>query len=334
LGRWVTAAARVPYSKRKMDIDRFLVENGPSWERLAQLTARSRHLSAAEVQELARLYQRAAGNLAYAQVNFATPDVVNLLTRRVAGAYAVLYGARRRTWRTAGRFFSQTLPLEVWQSRWFVMVSAVALLAPAVVTGTWLDHSRAALDTAFPAAVRQAYVGHDFAAYYRSLPAVDFATQVYVNNALVAFEAFAGGILFGLGTLAALLFNGVNIGAAAGAFYAAHRPGEFWALVTPHGLLELTSVVLAGAAGLRLGWALVAPGDKSRSAALAEAGPRAVVLVLGTAVTLAVAGSIEGFVTGSSLPAALRVGVGAGAEAAFLAWMATGRAKFKDARKP
>jgi len=307
-----------------MDIDRFLVENGPTWERLDYLTRRAKHLSGDEVLELSVLYQRTAGHLAYAQAHFSDPAVINALTRQVTATYAVLYGARRHTWRTIGRFFSQTFPLTVWECRWYVLVSGLAMFLPAILTGVWVDHSPGALNALMPAAVRQAYVGHDFSNYYSMSPSADFASQVYTNNVRVAFIAFAGGIVFGLGTLAELIFNGVNIGFAAGLFYAAHKPAEFWGLVTPHGLVELSSVVLAGAAGLRLGWSLVQPGDQPRSRALAAAGPQAIVLVLGTVLTLAVAGSIEGFVTGSSLPTLVRVGIGGGAETALIAWVVLG----------
>jgi uncharacterized membrane protein SpoIIM required for sporulation len=137
----------------------------------------------------------------------------------------------------------------------------------------------------------------------------------------VAFYAFAGGIAFGTVTLYMLALNGANLGVAAGLFYSAHHPGEFWGLVTPHGLLELSSVVLAGAAGLRLGWTLVDPGDRPRIAALAAEGNRAVVLVFGTVFTLAVSGLIEGFVTGSALPTVARVGIGVTVEVTFLSWV-------------
>jgi uncharacterized membrane protein SpoIIM required for sporulation len=104
-------------------------------------------------------------------------------------------------------------------------------------------------------------------------------------------------------------------------FYAAHHPGEFWGLITPHGMLELSSVVLAGGAGLRLGWALISPGDRPRSRALVDEARSAIVLVLGTVLTLAVSGVIEGFVTGSTLPTAARVGTGIIVEVAFLSWV-------------
>jgi uncharacterized membrane protein SpoIIM required for sporulation len=96
---------------------------------------------------------------------------------------------------------------------------------------------------------------------------------------------------------------------------------RFWGLVLPHGLLELTAVFIAGGAGLRLGWALVDPGDRPRTTALAAEGRRSVVIVIGLVAAFIVAGIIEGFVTGSPLPTWARVGIGVAVEAAFLGYL-------------
>jgi len=108
---------------------------------------------------------------------------------------------------------------------------------------------------------------------------------------------------------------------SAGLFANAHKLPQFFGLVLPHGLLELSSVVVAGAAGLQLAWALIAPGDRSRAEALADEGRRSVVIVAGLILTFLVAGTIEGFVAGSSLPTAARVGIGVVVEAAFILYV-------------
>jgi len=119
-----------------------------------------------------------------------------------------------------------------------------------------------------------------------------------------------------------LVSNGANLGAAFGFFAAVGKLPLLLGLLAPHGLIELTSVVIAGAAGLRLGWTVIDPGDRPRRTALAAEARRSIVLVFGVAATLLVAGIIEGFVTGSALPTAVRVGIGIAVEVAFLlyAW--------------
>ena len=168
-------------------------------------------------------------------------------------------------------------------------------------SGVWLANSQAAVEASAPEAVREAYVEEDFEAYYSSEPAAQFASEVFVNNVQVAIYAFAAGILLCGVTAYILILNGSNLGVAAGLFAAAGESPKFWGLILPHGLLELSAVVIAGAAGLRLGWAIIDPGDRARRDALAEQGRRSVVIILGLIVVFAVAGVIEGFVTGSSL---------------------------------
>lgn len=314
-----------------MDIDRFLVANRPAWDRLAQLTRMAEHgagrLTASELDELIRLYQRTSSHLSYAQTYFADPGLAIRLSQLVAAAGAVIYGTRARTARGFGRFFTQTFPAAVWHIRRFVLISAVLTFVPAVGLGTWLAHSPKAVEATAPAAVREAYVKEDFQHYYSSEPAAAFATQVYTNNVRVSILAFAAGILLCVPTAAILLVNGANLGVAAGLFASAGQSAKFYGLVLPHGLIELTSVVLAGAAGLRLGWAVIDPGDRPRLTALAEEGRRAVVLILGVVFTLLLAGLIEGFVTGSALPTAVRVGLGAVVEVSFLTYVVSvGRA--------
>ena len=143
---------------------------------------------------------------------------------------------------------------------------------------------------------------------------------MYTNNIKVAGLAFAGGILLCIPTALLLITNGASLGQAAGVFAAAGQSAKFYGLILPHGLLELTSVIIAGAAGLRLGWAVIDPGDRPRAIAIAEEGRRSVVLVLGVILTLLIAGIIEGFVTGSALPTAVRVGIGVAVEVAFLVY--------------
>jgi uncharacterized membrane protein SpoIIM required for sporulation len=307
-----------------MDFDRFLAVNRPSWDRLSVLTRRAGlgagRLSAAELDEFVRLYQRVSAHLSYAQTNFGDPGLVAQLSRLVASAGAVLYGSRPRTVRSLGRFFTRTFPAALWQVRRFVLVSAVLTFGPALAVGTWLANSPTAVQASGPAAVRQAYINQDFASYYSSQPAAAFATEVFTNNVRVALFAFAGGILLCLPTLYLLVTNGASLGLAAGLFTAAGQASKFYGLVLPHGLIELTSVVMAGAAGLRLGWTVIDPGDRTRAVALADEGKRAVVLVLGIICTLLVAGLIEGFVTGSSLPTAVRVGIGLTVEVGFIVY--------------
>ncbi len=314
-----------PSSVGGLDIDGFIHRNQATWEALADRTRRARRsigrLHPGEVELLVADYQRTSAHLAHARVAYDDPALTARLTRVVAEANGVIYGKRPRTLAAVGTFFADTFPAALWHARRPMVAAALFLLVPAVVMGAWIGTSDAALDATAPEAVREAYLEEDFEAYYSSAPAAQFATEVTVNNIRVAIMAFAVGILGCLFTAYILATNGANVGVAAGLFVAAGEAPRFFGLILPHGLLELTAVVIAGGAGFQLGWALIAPGDRTRRDALAEEGRRSVVILLGLVLAFVVAGTIEGFVTGSGLPTAVRVGIGVAVEAAFLLYI-------------
>jgi len=307
-----------------VDVDRFIARNQPGWARLAELTRIPRRsLTPAQVDELVQLYQRTSAHLSHARTARVDPSVVSHLTRLVASAAGLLYGTRSRSLAGFARFFTTTFPAAVWHVRRFVAVAALLLLLPAAVVGGWLAVSDAALEASGPEAAREAYVEDDFEAYYSSAPAGQFAAQVTVNNIQVSILAFAAGALLCVVTAYILAFNGANVGVAAGTFAAVGQQAKFYGLILPHGVLELSAVIVAGASGLAIGWAIVSPGDRPRRVALAEEGRRAAAIVVGLMLAFVVAGTIEAFVTPSSLPTVARVGIGLAAGAAFWTYLVT-----------
>jgi uncharacterized membrane protein SpoIIM required for sporulation len=200
------------------------------------------------------------------------------------------------------------------------MAAAACLFVPAIVVGAWVATSDAALDLAIPEDAQEALLASEFEDYYSSAPAGAFASHVTFNNIQVSVVAFALGALLIPG-IVILAYNGLNVGIVGGLFVSEGQAGTFFGLIAPHGLLELTAVVIAGGAGLRMGWSLLVPGDRTRGAALAEEGRRSVALVLGTVLAFVVAGLIEGFVTPAPIPTGVRVAVGVAVEALFLLWV-------------
>ena len=309
-----------------LDIDAFINRNEPVWRRLDERARRARRgprrLQPGELDELVADYQRVSAHLSYARTAYHDPSLTARLTRLVAEANGVIYGRRARTLSAVGRFFRVDFPAAVWHARRFVLVSLACLFLPAIAVGAWTANSDVALDAAIPEEAQEAYLSSQFEDYYSSEPAAQFATYVTVNNITVAFYAFAAGILLCLGAVFILVNNGANVGVAAGLFIAAGQSGKFFGLILPHGLLELTAVAVAGAAGIQIGWSIIAPGDRTRTAALAEAGRRSVVIVLGLVLAFIVAGTIEGFITGYA-STAVRLSVGVLVEVAFLLYVVT-----------
>ncbi|RMQ45223.1 hypothetical protein ALQ04_04498 [Pseudomonas cichorii] len=123
-----------------------------------------------------------------------------------------------------------------------------------------------------------------------------------MNNIGIAFQTYASGLLFGLGSLFFLLFNGLMIGAVAGHLTQIGFGQTFWSFVIGHGAFELTAIALAGAAGLKLGWALLAPGRLSRSEALRLAARTSVQMIGGVILLLLIAAFIEAYWSSMTWP--------------------------------
>ncbi|AFT70146.1 Integral membrane protein [Alloalcanivorax dieselolei B5] len=136
-----------------------------------------------------------------------------------------------------------------------------------------------------------------------------FGYYIY-NNVGIAFRTFAGGVLFGIGSLVVMLFNGSFLGAAAAHLTLVGAGQPFYTFVIAHGAPELTAIVLAGGAGLRLGWSLVAPGSWRRVDALRRAARETLPVMYGVFLLLVLAAMIEAFWSSRELDAQIKYTVG------------------------
>lgn len=116
-----------------------------------------------------------------------------------------------------------------------------------------------------------------------------------MHNTGIAFQTFAAGLLFGLGSVFFLIFNGLVIGAVSGHLTEIGYGQTFWSFVIGHGAFELTAIALAGAAGLQLGWGLIAPGQLTRGESLRLAARKSVQMLCGAMIFLLIAAFIEAY---------------------------------------
>jgi uncharacterized membrane protein SpoIIM required for sporulation len=302
-------------------MDAFAAAHGGEWDRLATLVRRRHRLTGAETDELVRLYQRASTHLSQLRASAgADPVRVARLAALVARARSAVTGAHVPSWRIVARFARYDFPAAAYRARWWWLGAAVGSIVVAVATAWWIDRSPGVQAALLPPAAAKALVQQQFQGYYTANPAASFAAQVWTNNLWIAAESLIYGMLLGIPTLWVLLENAVNIGVNAGYLFAHGKGTLFFSLILPHGMLELSAVFLAAAAGLRLGWTVIDPGNRRRGQALAQEGRSAIIITIGVVVALAVSGAIEAFVTPSSLPTWARITIGAVAVTAFIGY--------------
>jgi len=304
-----------------MDVDAFVAAHRGEWDRLDQLSRRSGRLDGAEADELVDLYQRTATHLSAVRSAAPDPALVGRLSSLLARSRGAVTGGRAATVRDLGDFFVSRFPAAVYHRRWWWIWTGAAFLAVAVALGCWVAANPDVQAQLLRPADVAALVNQDFASYYRSNPAGSFAFHVWTNNAWLTALSIASGGLLGLPIPFLLAQNAVNVGVIGGYLAAHGRLDIFFGLILPHGMLELTAVFVGAGTGLRLGWTIIAPGDATRSVAVAREGRAAVTVALGLVVVLAVSGVIEAFVTPSPLPTWARIGIGLLAWCAFIAYV-------------
>ena len=295
-------------------IDRFVEDHRARWARLAALVERARgrvaRLTADEVLELGALYRSATSDLAVARRDFPRDTVAERLNDLVAAAHALVYSESPTSGRRLRRFVTRELPATARAALPFTLVAFGLVVVPAVVTFAagliQPDIAASALGEDARRTLTQRTPGTEIPESLRA----QVGPLIIVNNVTVAIAAFAGGMTAGLYTVFILVLNGTELGTVFAVLARAGVASSLVIFVLAHGFLELSAIFLAGGAGLRLAWAILHPGERTRGDALRIAGAQAMRVMLLVAVTLVGAGLIEGFVSPTTLAPAGKLAVG------------------------
>ncbi len=302
-----------------MDLDALRSAREGEWARLDALAA-NRRLDGRGTDELILRYQDAAADLSAITTTAGSVPIGDRLSVSLSRARMRFTGTGRNVVSQVPAFFVLQLPAALYRVRWWTLWIAVVSAAVAVAYGSWSANSPDVQSVLGQNADLKRLVDHDFTAYYSDNPAASFTSQVWTNNAFIAAQCIAFGIL-GVYVPAVLLQNAMNVGLTGGILIGYGHADTFFLYIAPHGMLELTSVFVAGAAGMRVFWAWVSPGARTRGQALAEDGRAMFIIAVGLTISLFVSGVLEGFVTPSHLPWPVKIGLGALALAAFLFYM-------------
>jgi uncharacterized membrane protein SpoIIM required for sporulation len=298
-----------------MTLRGFLEEREPAWEELEGLLRRARgragRLDAQDALALGRGYRAVIADLAYARRALPGDPVLARLERLALSGRQAIYGERTRRRGAVRRFATDGYWRLVAGRPRLLALTLTATFLPCLLAAAWALHDPGAALGLVPGRFKAAAHAHIHALPGGATAQGALASSIFTNNIEVAFLDFAGGLLFGLGTIGVLAYNGALLGALAGITIGAGNFSVFVRYIVPHGILELSLFAVAGAAGLRLAMALIDPGDRPRGDALRASARPAVLQVLGTACWLVIAGLTEGFVTPHALALgpALAVGV-------------------------
>lgn len=300
-----------------MNRESFERRHAATWRELEELLGEldRRAADARRSARLPELHRRCCHHLALARARHLGADLEERLNGLALRGHRHLYRRRGADAARVARFLLADFPRLVrreWRLFW---LASLLLYGPAIAMGalTWNepDAIYSLLDAESVVEFERMYSGERGEERGADSDFMMFGFYVH-NNVSVAFRTFAGGLLAGAGTVFILATNGLILGGIGAHLTLEGRGEAFWSFVVGHGAFELTAIVIAGAAGLRLGSALVAPGRRRRSQALREAAGRALPLVLGVAVLLLVAAFVEAFWSSTmSVGSATKAWVGA-----------------------
>lgn len=306
-----------------MNIERFLADRRPLWDELDALLTRADdiELTSAEMHELVALYRRTCSDLNRAQSFTANPEILGHLNQLTGRAYRFIYRAAHETpvWASLRKLVTREIPSAFRRERLYVLIATAAFVSGVLfgAIAVLLDSSNAQrlvppmFFTESPRErVEKIEAGKERIENVET--ALVFGASLYTHNIKVSFLAFSLGALTIVLGLWILFYNGVILGAIGTLYVLDDVSAFFFAWVGPHGALELPAIIFGGAAGLVVGRALLMPGPLTRGASLRRVLPSVWRMMIGAALTLVLAGLIEGSFsqfTARTFPYALKIAV-------------------------
>jgi uncharacterized membrane protein SpoIIM required for sporulation len=298
-------------------MSRFVNERKNNWQRLEDLLSMVEHsplggLTKAEVREFGELYRRAASDLAIARAETRDPRLLNYLNSLVIRAHGKIYRAEGKGVSVVWKFFTEEFP-QTFRRNWRYVALAFGVFAVCAILSFILSWN----DPTFGDFVGLSGIQYAAQTNHQWWKSLNDANQVgasgiLTNNILVTFRAFAMGAFFGIGALYDMAFEGARLGGVFAICYKVNPEfgNALASFVVGHGVIELSCIFICGGAGMMIGYAMINPGDLTRSEALKKKGLEAARLVIGCAFLLVIAGIIEGFLSPSSLPSMVKAGTG------------------------
>lgn len=287
--------------------NQWILKRRPHWDRLAALLALADsgglgQLSRAELQEAALLYRQVASDLSVLRQDATARTYAHHVNQLLARAHHIIYSGRKTNLLTALRFLRNEYPA-IFQRQIGWVAASLAITVLWAVIGAVITNARPEFMHHFiPPDTMAMIERHEMWTKSLFSAAPVGSSFIMTNNLSVSFKAFAGGIVFGLGTVYFLSANGLLLGVIGMACHQYGMSVLLWSFVAPHGSLELPAIFIAGGAGLRLGHSMLFPGALRWKDSVAQGGMEAARLVSGIIPMLFVAGILEAFHDPSPIP--------------------------------
>ena len=286
----------------------FISRNLETWQALEAELARDRP----DPDVLRDLYAAVSDDLSYARTHYPNRSVKTFLNTKAASLSLSLQRNQRRGIEVR-KFFTETVPLELHTER-YALATAFAVFVAAFLIG-WFssvadpDFARSVLSDRYVEMTEENIAADDPMAVYKDGSMLGGALGITGNNLRVALTCFVAGIAYGAGTLLVMIYNGVMVGTFQQFFFARGVGWESVLGIWTHGTIEISCIIVAGAAGLVLARGMIWPGTLSRTRSFQLSALSGLRIMAGIAPLIVLAGFIEGFLTRlTDLPTPLRAG--------------------------
>jgi len=283
-----------------MKENEFINKNTVLWIELKDLSNKFdkkgiNKLNSEELRRFLHLFRQCSHHLAYARTHFPGSDTVVYLNSLIGQAHNHIYSVKKNSFLSIFQYILHGFPKLLREYKKYILTSFFIFFL------------------GFIFSIILVMINEQNASYFLSQQMIESAKStsngpngwnyplmssfIMVNNIGVALKAFVLGITLGIGTIYILFQNGLLLGALTALIYKYGNPLNYWSLILPHGVMELTAIFISGAAGLIIAHKFLVPGEHSRKHGLISGAKKAASLLFGIILLLIIAAIIEGFFT-------------------------------------
>jgi uncharacterized membrane protein SpoIIM required for sporulation len=300
-----------------MKVWQLLERRRDAWRDLESLcreleSRRASRIAPEAISRFAQLYRAACADLALADAYQLPPETAAYLDHLVGRAHNQLYRSKNFRWRQWGREMFVELPHKLLRDRyvWLAFILFWGVFAISFLLGYSSDaYRREVLGDAKMSALQESFSKPIQRAAGPNAAAM--AGFYVMHNVGIGLRCFSAGLLLGVGGLFVTISNALDLGASFGFMCTVAERENFLQFVTAHGPFELTAIVLASAAGMRLGFSLIATGGLTRGASLGRAAREATPVMAASGGLFCLAAFLEGFLSPSTAPYTVKVAAAA-----------------------